>query len=127
MPRPLFFSSLALIVAGVAGILSSMIFPVSTTAFVYFGFACSISGGALLFGLSWGRSLASILIFVGYLTAAIYLVSGLGPSTKGGIEVWQRFGVTFLGVAVLTSIYGSLWSKSVSMYLDRGNATKIPK
>jgi hypothetical protein len=127
MPRPLFLSSLALIVAGIAGILSSMLFPLSTNAFVYLGVACSTSGGALLFGHSWGRTLASILIFVGYLTAAIYLVSGLGPSTRGGIEVWQRFGITFLGVAVLTSIYGSLWSKSVSMYLNRGNATKIPK
>jgi hypothetical protein len=127
MPRSLLISSLLLVIVGIAGLLSTAIFSTSTTAFGYFGTACVISGLGLLLRYSWGRSLASILIFFGYLAAAIFLISGLIPPGKGGIEVWQRFGIVFLGVAILTSIYGLLWSRPVTRYLNRGNDVEIPK
>ena len=127
MPRSLLFSSLTLIIVGIAGILSTAIFPSSTSAFLYFGVACVISGVGLLLGLRWGRSLASILIFFGYLAAAIFLISGLVPPGKGGAEVWQRFGIVFLGVAILTSISGLLWSRPATTYLNRRNDAEVKK
>jgi hypothetical protein len=127
MPRSLFLAALGMIGLGVLGLLSTRLFLLSTAAFVVVGITSMLSGIGLLLRRRWARSLASVLVFFGYLTAGTVLLSAVTPFGRGGTHLWPVFGLTFLGVAVLTAIYGSLWNRSVSIYLNENNASDPKK
>lgn len=115
-----------MILAGLTEIICCKVLSITASVPIFFGAATVISGVGLLLGRSWGRSLASILVFCGYVALAFLLISNLVPNREGN-EIWQRFSAVFLGVGILTLIYGSLWSRTVSSYLNRCNVPNVQK
>jgi len=127
MPRSLLFSAILFIVAGIAFPLCKVLFSLSTAAPIWIGASSLTAGIGLLLGLNWGRSLASLLIFCGYVTSTVYLTSAGLPPKQGTTEVWGVYGRVFLGVALLTMVSGFLWSRPVSSYLNRLSDATTPK
>jgi len=86
---------------------------------VWIGIGAMTAGVALLLRKKWGRTLASMIIFVGYVACGVVLLSIYSPTRRSGIEdhLFLYFLGVFAAVAFLTILSGTLWSRSSTSFL----------
>jgi len=127
MPRSLLLSAIMFIGFGIACLLWKVLLGFSMPAPLWIILSALAGGIGLLRGLHSGRVLASLVIVFGYITAMLDLISSSLPPRQGTAEIVGVYGRAFLAVAILTFVSGILWSRSVSIYLNRFDDTTRTK
>jgi hypothetical protein len=118
MPPSIFTPALVFLLMGVGMAFAGVNFD-SLRLLFWIGIGAMVAGTALLLRKNWGRILASVIIFAGYLACGVAFFSLSAPSRKFGVGdylVIYYFGV-FAAIAFLTFLSGNLWSRSATAFL----------
>ena len=119
MPRSIFLSAIIFIGFGIACLLLKGQLGFSIPAPLWISFAALAGGLGLLRGYRSARRAASLVIFVGYFLVIFDLLSYSLTPRQGTADIWVVYGHALLAVAILTLVSRLLWSRSVSIFLNR--------
>jgi len=121
MPRPLLISAILFIGFGMVCLLCKLLLGFSIPAPLWIILSALLAGIELLRGHRSGRFFAALVIVFGYISTSFDLVDYLKMPNHGALEIWGIYGRAFLAIAILTLVSSFLWSRSVSIYLNRFN------